>query len=286
MDYEKIGKLILEKRKEAGLTQKELADKLNITDRAISRWERGKGCPDISMLEPLAKELKVSVLEILHGEKIDNDENKVVIDILKKSNRKTMIWKTLSLIFINLLMVLLIGVYVLYFLVPKVLFSNDDLKMYMVRSTSMEPTYKVYDMLLFKKCNIEDVKIGDVILFNSQEHPDYPIAHRVSEILNQDGSPKVYTDYKDNGYIKIVSKADYNEVIDRNYVTKENFFGKVHKVYPGLGKYYSDYTIFDEEKEIAGIHTIGIFLLLAIVSIIWLDAIQVIRLKNKTRRVS
>lgn len=69
MDYEKIGKYIAECRRKQNLTQKDLASKLGITDRAVSRWERGIGCPDISLLEPLSVILKCSVLEILHGEK-------------------------------------------------------------------------------------------------------------------------------------------------------------------------------------------------------------------------
>ena len=51
MNYERIGKFIQEKRKEKGLTQKELAQKLNITDKAVSKWERGLGCPDVSILK-------------------------------------------------------------------------------------------------------------------------------------------------------------------------------------------------------------------------------------------
>ena len=69
MDYDKIGKFIAASRKEKELTQNELAEKLNITDRAVSRWERGKGCPDISLLEDLSKILDVSIIELLKGEK-------------------------------------------------------------------------------------------------------------------------------------------------------------------------------------------------------------------------
>ena len=53
MNYDKIGKFIQEKRKEKNLTQKELANKLGVTDRAVSKWERGVGCPDVSILEIL-----------------------------------------------------------------------------------------------------------------------------------------------------------------------------------------------------------------------------------------
>lgn len=61
MDNEKIGAFIKELRKEQGLTQKELAEALSITDRAVSKWERGLNAPDIALLEPLAKLLGVSV---------------------------------------------------------------------------------------------------------------------------------------------------------------------------------------------------------------------------------
>ena len=53
MNKQKIGDFIKKKRKEKGLTQKELAEKLEITDRAISKWERGINCPDISLLKDL-----------------------------------------------------------------------------------------------------------------------------------------------------------------------------------------------------------------------------------------
>jgi len=65
MNCEKIGNLIASLRKEKGLTQKELGDKLGITDRAVSKWERGLGCPDVSLLEDLSKVLDISILEIL-----------------------------------------------------------------------------------------------------------------------------------------------------------------------------------------------------------------------------
>ena len=53
MDKERTGQLITELRKEKGLTQKQLADALNVTDKAVSKWERGLSFPDISMLEPI-----------------------------------------------------------------------------------------------------------------------------------------------------------------------------------------------------------------------------------------
>ena len=69
MEKEKTGQLISELRKEKGLTQKQLADALNVTDKAVSKWERGLSFPDISMLEPLSDLLGVTIMEILAGER-------------------------------------------------------------------------------------------------------------------------------------------------------------------------------------------------------------------------
>lgn len=73
MNYETIGKFISKKRKEKGFTQKELAEKIGVTDKAVSKWERGLGCPDVSILELLANQLDVSILEILKGRMIENE---------------------------------------------------------------------------------------------------------------------------------------------------------------------------------------------------------------------
>ncbi|MBQ7628028.1 MAG: helix-turn-helix transcriptional regulator [Clostridiales bacterium] len=74
MDKEKTGQLITELRKEKGMTQKQLAEALNVTDKAVSKWERGLSFPDISMLEPLSELLDISIMELLAGERQDEDE--------------------------------------------------------------------------------------------------------------------------------------------------------------------------------------------------------------------
>lgn len=74
MDAKKTGQLIQQMRKERGMTQAELAGRLRVTDKAVSRWERGIGCPDISLLEPLAEALHVTVLDILRGERTEEEE--------------------------------------------------------------------------------------------------------------------------------------------------------------------------------------------------------------------
>ncbi|WP_419742467.1 helix-turn-helix domain-containing protein [Paraclostridium dentum] len=68
MDCKKIGNLIYQLRKEKNMTQKQVADEMNISDKTISKWERGQGCPDISLLPELAQILGTSVDGILSGE--------------------------------------------------------------------------------------------------------------------------------------------------------------------------------------------------------------------------
>ena len=71
MDQIKIGKFIAEQRKKNNMTQMQLAEKLNITDRAISKWENGKAMPDSSIMLELCNELKISVNELLSGEVLE-----------------------------------------------------------------------------------------------------------------------------------------------------------------------------------------------------------------------
>lgn len=69
MNQEKIGKFFSLLRKENNMTQKELAEKMGVTDKSISRWENGKTMPDISILGILANELNCTVSELLNGKK-------------------------------------------------------------------------------------------------------------------------------------------------------------------------------------------------------------------------
>ena len=93
MDNKTTGAFISARRKELSLNQKQLAEKLGVTDKAVSKWETGRSAPDIALLEPLAKELGVSVVEILQGEKIQEENfpavsDKVVVKTMKKDKQK------------------------------------------------------------------------------------------------------------------------------------------------------------------------------------------------------
>ena len=98
MNQADTGRFIANCRKEKGLTQAQLAEKLNITDRAISKWETGKSMPDSSIMLELCQILDISVNELLSGEKIEMENiNKKADETLLELKRKD---ENLSLIHI------------------------------------------------------------------------------------------------------------------------------------------------------------------------------------------
>ena len=80
MDQIKIGKFIQKKRKEKGITQAELAEILNITDRAISKWENGICMPDVSTIEELCKILNITINDLFSGEVVDMKNNEKMLE--------------------------------------------------------------------------------------------------------------------------------------------------------------------------------------------------------------
>lgn len=95
MDNIRFGAFVAQSRKEQGLTQKELAQRLNVTDKAVSKWETGKGFPDVKLLEPLAQALGVSLVELIRGERQQSDSltaeeaERVVSQAMDQSQRVT-----------------------------------------------------------------------------------------------------------------------------------------------------------------------------------------------------
>lgn len=113
MDQEKIGKFILELRKDKKMTQQELADKIGVTDRAISKWENGRGMPDISLMKPLCEILDITLNELISGEKIDkkeyqkkSDEN--ILKTIKYTNKKTKFFKKFLICLISVFLILIL----------------------------------------------------------------------------------------------------------------------------------------------------------------------------------
>lgn len=93
MDNVKFGKFIRKSRREKNMTQKQLAERLNVSDKAVSKWENGIGFPDIKLLEPLANCLGVSLLELMQGERNEEEQierkeaGQVVADAISQSEK-------------------------------------------------------------------------------------------------------------------------------------------------------------------------------------------------------
>lgn len=109
MDQVEIGKFIQEMRKEQSLTQRELAERLNVSDKTVSKWETGNGLPEVGLMLPLCELLQISVNELLSGKKLDEkqyykkaEEN--IMDLLKeKAESKKKIIMSVIIAIITLL---------------------------------------------------------------------------------------------------------------------------------------------------------------------------------------
>ncbi len=103
MDQIKVGRFIAECRRAAGMTQREPADKLAISDKTVSKWKCGKGLPEVSLMLPLCETLGITVNELLTGERIDEicckeqaEENMMNLIKEKQENRKKVILSALT----------------------------------------------------------------------------------------------------------------------------------------------------------------------------------------------
>ena len=125
MDQIKIGRFIAERRKQTSLTQMQLAEKLGITDKAVSKWERGVAMPDTSIMLELSDILGISVNELLCGEKIDMENNnqkneQLFLDMAKELEKKNKtVWTSMWIIMGVSVMGLLGGLAVAAFLIPE-----------------------------------------------------------------------------------------------------------------------------------------------------------------------
>ena len=170
MNVKKVGEFIKQKRKEKKLTQKELAEKLSITDRAISKWERGICCPDISILKELSSILEVSVNELLAGEEIEKLEKEKTDDVLvdsvkqytsieKKKNKKLLI---ITIIFVIFCMGLVFAMYLTYNQVNK----NDNINWHSYSNKKILDKFFValenYDYETIKEMEFESYNTGQV----------------------------------------------------------------------------------------------------------------------------
>ena len=125
MDQLKTGKFIAECRKKANLTQMQLSEKLGITDKAVSKWERGIAMPDSSIMLELCDILGISVNELLSGEKISMENNyqkneQLLLEMAKELEKKNKtIWSSMWVIMTISITVLIASIFIAAFLIPE-----------------------------------------------------------------------------------------------------------------------------------------------------------------------
>ena len=125
MNQIKIGKLIADCRKKENLTQSQLAEKLGITDKAVSKWERGIAMPDTSIMLELCEILGISVNELLSGEKFDMENNnrkneQLLMEMANELETKNKtIWSAMWAIMLVSMTALVAGIFVAALLIPE-----------------------------------------------------------------------------------------------------------------------------------------------------------------------
>lgn len=173
MEQEKIGKFIAECRKKQKLTQAQLAEKLNITDRAISKWETGKGMPDSSIMIKLCEELQISVNELLKGEYIPNNNvdaetDKNIINTLneyKRMKKRSNILKIFCIALLTLIITLIIGTFTINY------FKNH---IYTKVNISETEENELYDKCLEYFINMQSPKVFTIE--NKDDKPNYNVS--------------------------------------------------------------------------------------------------------------
>lgn len=195
MDNIKTGNLIRELRKEKGITQKDLADQLHITDRAVSKWERGLCAPDIALLEPLSEILGVKITDIISGTKtadsMDAETERKVNDLLSYSedelNKKTKSYKK-RVIILSVTACLSLLLWVFNFFSP-VIFQRGNPIPYI--SAAM----KIDEDSRYVQVDVDDTYDVYISVRGDKESLFYDLAYsKGMEFVEQAGSSYIFSD--------------------------------------------------------------------------------------------
>jgi len=227
MDQIKIGKFIAKKRKDANLTQLQLANKLGVSDKSVSKWENGKCMPDLSLFNPLCEILAITVNDLMSGEIVESNhymetlgENIVnmVSNIESKKKRKV---KIVIITLISIILVLFVSRCFYYY-------CELDVK---------------YDERIMD-CEITD----NELIFNIKGQSVWNTYHTIKEVNNE----KFYFFHSTvNLYNKKRSNWEYFQSMARLLENKELQFGTVYNLdikKENIKVYYTDKSIKEIEK--------------------------------------
>lgn len=233
MDNKKIGSFISERRKEQGMNQKELAQKLCVTDKAVSKWETGRGVPDISILTPLAETLGVTVGEILSGERkpaeaVENDDEKIIKKLKIKRYIKFAVEFVITIVFAQIVY-MYFDTFNDFRNVIDAYLHRDEIEFLALSSIIFIALFLIWILVfgicafLKKKAEVlKTIIICTVVSFfiGSSVHMAYLEDNRHAEIFDKpiDSVSYIsYEDFFDNAYDTQITIKDTNEYIIENY---------------------------------------------------------------------
>lgn len=215
MNSDKIGNFIRQLRKEAELSQYQLADKIPISRQAVSKWERGETIPDSSTLLRLSEIFDVTINELLKGERLKHNTIKqlesTTLSLVDESNKKSRKIKNLVVTFIGIITLLLL-IFLGYYFIN----SYNSIKVYKIYGESNN--FDIYDGMMLDSKQKLYIKIGKIKNKNDSIIDNvtlYYLSNKKKKIIvhNNEDLEKVFT-YK-KGYAEIYS---YNKLINNMYI--------------------------------------------------------------------
>lgn len=253
MNQEKIGRFIAHIRTEKKLTQQELANKLNVTDRAISNWENGRRMPDVSFYKPLCEIFDITVNELMNGEKIATDDlikasDEAIINTITKNKKDKKKSKIIASFFVMIILILLIiifitlknrfpkiNIYKLYFghldpgFVLEEQFSYDNRTIYYYGVDAVQVCNKqdncvaLESALINKQITINDIKSyydEQFTLNNNQKSVMYDGG---TSVYNNKGYTIMFCNTIDDNKDIYIGSEDMIEKLNGNYCGKEEY---------------------------------------------------------------
>ena len=213
MDLVKVGKLIAKLRKEKHMTQEELAYKFDITGKSVSKWERGINAPDIAILEPLSKELGISINELLSGE-IDVNKNskndKAILDILNYYNKRFK-YKSISIL------IIIVIIFLIAFSLIFTLNNFDKCSVYSI--VSNDAVTKIDGLLLFNQKE-KIMIINDIAYTSKTENTNNEVLVNSIDLKLVSGKKVIFYLYEDSDFNSQNLSSILNQVslkvVDKN----------------------------------------------------------------------
>lgn len=244
MDQEKIGKFIAKLRKDKNLTQEELAAKLGVSNKSVSRWETGVNMPDLAMFPQLSRELNVSINDLMSGEIIDQNEYQEklennIVDTIAKVDQKNKITNRLIIIILVTVIVCLVISFLLNTINVKLKYDED--RMYLENHQEYGLRFINKNSCTVYSGNIDYIKVNTLI--NNEKTNVIFISAKctIPEIIKYNNSTGLsiralnfdfddetseykykfyYTDYslKD---IKKANEVELDDIISKSYLLSE-----------------------------------------------------------------